>query len=230
MRIHAVPKAAVVWMQVFLAVSAPPAPAVRGVANDRGASSITLALDPAASSLTFTIHRPGESIDGTAHEFAGEVVLDPANLSQGASVVLRVTAASIETGNRLRDGKMRRSHLEVERFPEIVFRSSSIQVGPERDRSAPGAPAAGPTGAGAAMPAAGTSRKALVEGTLGLHGVEHGLMVPAAIRYDNGTLTAEGSVALTYSDYGIPIPRFLWLVMDDEIVVRFRFVAGPAAR
>jgi polyisoprenoid-binding protein YceI len=205
-------------MPMFLAVSAPPPPAVRGVANDRGVESATLALDPAASSLTFTIRRPGESIDGTAHEFAGEVVLDPANLSQGASVVLRVTAASIETGNRLRDGKMRRSHLEVERFPEIVFRSSSIQVGPERDRSAPGAPAAG------------TSRKALVEGTLGLHGVEHGLLVPAAIRYDNGTLTAEGSVALTYSDYGIPIPRFLWLVMDDDITVRFRFVAKAAAQ
>ena len=55
-------------------------------------------------------------------------------------------------------------------------------------------------------------------------------MVPAAIRYDNGTLIAEGSVALTYSDYGIPIPRFLWLVMEDDIKVRFRFVAGAPAR
>lgn len=209
-------------LPVFLAVAALAAPAVRAAASGPLAGPVRLVLDKAASSLTFTIHRPGESIDGTAPQFGGEVVLDPAGLSEGGTVVLRVAAASLETGNRLRDGKMRRSHLEVDRFPEIVFRSSSIRVGPERERSGAGrAPA----------PAAGSAaRKALVEGALGLHGVERGLLVPAAIRYDNGILTAEGSVTLTYSDYGIPIPRFLWLVMDDEIVVRFRFVAGPAAQ
>ena len=218
---------------VFLAVAALAAPAVRAAAGEPLAGPVRLALDPAASSLTFTIHRPGESIDGTAPQFAGEIVLDPAGLSQGATVVLRVAAASLETGNRLRDGKMRRSHLEVDRFPEIVFRSSSIQVGPEREKRAAGSAAGGAPAApgGVPSPAAGSAaRKALVEGTLGLHGVERGLLVPAAIRYHDGILTAEGSVTLTYSDYGIPIPRFLWLVMDDEIVVRFRFVAGPAAR
>lgn len=167
------------------------------------AGQVSLPLDPAASSLTFTIHRPGESIDGTVGKYEGEVTLYPSNLKRGATVVLRVEAVSLQTGNRIRDGKMRKSHLEVERFPQIVFRSTSIQV---------------------------AERKALVEGTLALHGAERSLIVPASIRYDNGLLTAEGSVRLTYSDYGIPIPRFLWLVMDDEIVVRFRFVAGPAAR
>lgn len=173
--------------------------------------SLALPLDPAASRLTFTIHRPGESIEGTAGKFQGEVHLDPSDLSKGGSVVLRVEAVSLETGNRIRDGKMRKSHLEVERFPEIVFRSTSVQVAADK--------------AGGAA-----ARKALVEGTLALHGAERSLLVPVAIRYDNGLFTAEGSVTLTYSDYGIPIPRFLWLVMDDAIDVRFRFVAGPAAR
>lgn len=180
--------------------SAAPAPTA---AQAPRTGSVALPLDPAASRLTFTIHRPGESIEGTAGRFEGEVRLDPSDLSRGASVVLRVEAVSLETGNRMRDGKMRKAHLEVERFPEIVFRSTSIQV---------------------------KERKALVEGTLALHGVERSLIVPVAIRYDNGLFTAEGSVTLTYSDYGIPIPRFLWLVMDDAIEVRFRFVAGPAPR
>src|SRR5439155_27187979 len=121
----------------------------------------------------------------------------------GGAVVLRVQAGSLETGNRLRDRKMRNAHLEVERYPWIVFRSTSIRVGAE---------------------------KALVEGVLGLHGVERALMVPTTIRYDSGVLTAEGSADLTYSDFGIPIPRFLWLVMDDVIAVRFRLVAGAAPR
>ena len=191
-------------------VSAMLAPAPAGPLPGAPAGTATLAIEPAASALTFTISRPGETIDGAAHEFSGEIVFDPSQLSAGSSVVLRVEAAALATGNRLRDHRMRASHLEVERFPEIVFRSTSIQVGEERHESG--------------------TRKALVEGTLSLHGVERTVLVPAVIRYDNGTLTAEGSVDLTYSDYGIPIPRFLWLVMDDDIKVRFRFMAGQAAK
>ncbi len=192
-----------------------PAPATAGPSPDRTPADAqggpaALAIDPAASELTFSISRPGETIDGTAREFGGEVVLDPSDPSRGSSVVLRVRTASLATGNRLRDHRMRGSHLEADRFPEIVFRSKSIQVGEDR----------GDAG----------RRRALVEGALSLHGVERTVLVPAVIRYDNDTLTAEGSVDLTYSDYGIPIPRFLWLVMDDTIKVRFRFVAGPAAR
>ena len=190
-------------------VPAAPAPSPAGPAATP-AGPATLVIGPATSELTFSISRPGETIDGAPREFGGEVVLDPADLSHGSSVVLRVKAASLATGNRLRDHKMRGSHLEVDRFPEIVFRSTSIQVGES------------PRGAG--------TRKALVEGALSLHGVERTVIVPAVIRYDNGTLTAEGSVDLTYSDYGIPVPRFLWLVMHDDIKVRFRLVAGPAAR
>jgi len=192
-------------------------------AQPRG-GPVTLAIDPQKSSLTFTIHRPGETIDGAARAFTGEVVFDPKDLASAGSVVLRVVAASLETGNRMRDRRMRNSHLEVDRFEEIVFRSTSIEVGPGPVKQA-GAPAADPGRA-----PGGTERKALVEGVLSLHGVDRSLMVPAAIRYDNGTLTAEGSVALTYSDYGIPIPRFLWLVMEDDIKVRFRFVARAPAR
>ena len=206
----ALPAALLACLGSVAAVPAPRAPA-------------TLAIDPKTSSLTFTIHRPGETIDGAAHAFTGEVVFDPADLPAGGSVVLRVAASSLETGNRMRDRKMRNSHLEVDRFPEIVFRSTSIEVGSVRDRTAD------PPAPGSVAPGE-PQRQAIVEGVLSLHGVDRPLMLSTTIRYDNGTLTAEGSVALTYSDYAIPIPRFLWLVMEDDIKVRFRFVAGAAAR
>ncbi len=222
------PRRWVVTVLLALAL-APGAATVKARATETPAASsdgaVTLPISAANSLLTFTIRRPGETIDGTAHEFTGDVTFDPADLPAGGAVVLRVAAVSLETGNRLRDRKMRNSHLEVERFPDIVFRSTSIEVGGTRDRSAPGSPASGapcpPFGAG--------DRRVLVEGVLGLHGAERSLMVPAAIRYDGGALTAEGCVNLTYTDYGIPIPRFLWLVMDDDIQVRFRIVAGAVA-
>jgi methyltransferase len=187
-----------------------------GAAADAPAASAPegrpLALDPAASALRFTVSRPGEVVEGTAPEFAGEAVFDPARPGEGSSVVLRVVARSLVTGNRLRDRKMRKSHLESERFPEIVFRSTSIQ-----------AHAAG----GPLRP--GEERRVLIEGILSLHGVDRTILFPAAIRYDAGSLTAEGELRLRLTDHAIPIPRFLWMVLDDEVVVHFRFVAAPAS-
>lgn len=173
---------------------------------------VDLAIDPARSDLTFTIHRPGETIEGRAHDFSGTVRLDPERPDAGASVVLRVRAASLETGNRLRDRKMRNAHLETERYPEIVFRTTAIRLG---------------AGGGAAPPLRpGEERRALLEGVLSLHGVDRPMMFPAAIRYDNRTLTASGEAGLTLTDHEIPIPRFLWIVLDDEVRVRFRLTAG----
>src|SRR5439155_400837 len=47
------------------------------VAPAADASETTLPLDAQASSLTFTIRRPGETIEGTARRFEGEVTFDP---------------------------------------------------------------------------------------------------------------------------------------------------------
>ena len=181
------------------------------------AEPVRLSLDPEKSEIGFVVSRPRETIEGTAAALTGEVVFDPEDPGAAASVHLRVEAASLRTGNRLRDRKMRRSHLEAERFPAIVFRSTSIRL------SAPDAEAGGAT-----LPS-GAPGRALVEGTLSLHGVERRILFPVTIRYDGGVLEAEGEVDFRLSDHRIPIPRFLWLVLDDNVRVRFRFVAKPAA-
>lgn len=178
-----------------------------------GAAPHPLRIDRDRSMLEFTISRPGETIGGRVGEFSGEVLFDPQRPDRSA-VRLRVGAASLETGNGLRDRKMRRSHLEVERFPEIVFQSTSIRLGGAGEDVSEG------------PDASGGARRALVEGTLSLHGVERSLLFPVTIRYDTGSLTAEGELELRLSDHGIPIPRFLWMVLDDAVRVRFRFVAG----
>jgi polyisoprenoid-binding protein YceI len=176
-----------------------------------------LAIDPARSTLGFSVSRPHETIPGTAPGLAGEVHLDPDNPAAGASVVLRVVAASLETGNRLRDRTMRGSHLEVETYPEIRFTSTAITLDP----GASGAP--GPPGGPLR---AGESRKAIVEGRLALHGVERPLRIPVVLRYDNGAFSADGEIAFKLSDHAIPIPKFLWLVLDDLVTVQFHLIAG----
>ena len=39
-------------------------------------------------------------------------------------------------------------------------------------------------------------------------------------------LAAEGGLSLKLTDYAIPIPAFLWMKLDDEVKVHFRFVAA----
>ncbi len=72
--------------------------------------------------------------------------------------------------------------------------------------------------------------QALVEGILELHGIERSILFPVTIRYDSGLLEVEGEVSFRLTDHAIPIPRFLWLVLDDEVTIEFRIVAGEQER
>lgn len=206
-------------LALAVAAAALPAP----IPHAGPAGLLTLAIDPARSALGFTISRPGETIEGRVHAFSGQVTVDPEHPGSGASVILRVEAASLETGNRIRDRKMRNSHLEVDRFPAILFRSSSVEV----SREAADDPEVAGAEPGPLIP--GQRRRALLKGVLSLHGVDREILFPAAIRYDNGTLTAEGDLSLRLTDHAIPLPRFLWIVLDDEVKVHFRFLAAPRA-
>jgi hypothetical protein len=50
------------------------------------------------------------------------------------------------------------------------------------------------------------------------------LRIVVAIGYHEGLLTAGGDVAFTLSELAIPIPRILWIVLDDKVTVRFHAV------
>lgn len=164
---------------------------------------VTFVLDAARTTLGFTITRPGESIEGKAPQLTGTIRADPDHPWIGASVELRVDPAAMQTGNSMRDRKMRSSHLEVTTYPEIVFEANEV----------------------AADPAPEAAGRFILAGRLRLHGVERPLRIPATIGYHEGLLTADGDVAFTLSEFAIPIPRFLWIVLDDKVTVRFHAVA-----
>ena len=192
----------------LLAAALSAAAAAAGPAN---AEPLSLHLDPALSSLAFTVSRPGETVEGKAPAFSGELRVDPEHPEQGASVLLRVEAASLETGNGIRDRTMRKSHLEVGTFPQIVFQSTAVLLQDKRGPLRPGTP-----------------RQATVEGRLDLHGVARTIRIPVLLRYDGASLAADGEVAFALSDHKIAIPRFLWMVLDDKVTVRFHVVTGKA--
>ena len=191
--------------------AAPAAAAPVAAAPGSAAGVRHYVFDAAGSKLGFTVTRPGEVVEGTATQFGGTVQLDPEHPESAAAVTLEVDAATMVTGNRLRDRTMRNSHLETEKYPKIRFRSAS---------ATPAKP--GPL-------QSGETRGFELEGILSIHGVDRTVRIPVMVGYDGALLTADGNVSFTLTEYSIPIPKIFWVVLDDKVTVHFHAVAKPGA-
>ena len=86
-------------------------------------------LDPAHTRLGFAArHAMVATVRGNFGVFSGVIQIDQADPSRSTAEV-RIDAASLTTGNEQRDGHLRNSDfLDVEKYPELVFRSTGAEV------------------------------------------------------------------------------------------------------
>ena len=152
-------------------------------------------LDPA-----YSIRFKGTKAEGTFSGLTGLVVFDPANLPV-AKMEVQVAAATIKTGNKIKDGHARgESWFDVARYPEIRFHSTAFSR----------------VGAG------GYS----VSGDLTLHGIKKPVAIPFQFtrQADKGLFT--GKLRVNRKDFGINGNIFGFTV-GDEFEVELRV---PVAR
>ncbi|MDN3023844.1 YceI family protein [Streptomyces sp. S.PB5] len=91
-------------------------------------------VDPAHSTVGAVARHLGiSSVHGRFTEFAASIEVAPDDVTK-SRVEAVIRADSIDTGNAMRDGHLRSADfLDVERFPEITYRSSGLTVaGPDR--------------------------------------------------------------------------------------------------
>ena len=94
---------------------------------------MNLQFDPAYSSVEFTIRNLWFSVRGRFQDFEGRIVLDESDIGR-SSVSATIRAGSIDTGNKRRDAHLLlNDFFDVEKFPEIEFKSTSIRRGRDRD-------------------------------------------------------------------------------------------------
>jgi polyisoprenoid-binding protein YceI len=87
----------------------------------------TFVVDPTHSEVSFQIRHMVSNVRGRFNDFAGTVNMDPKNLP-GSSVEFHIKATSIDTNVADRDKHLRSADFfDVEKYPEITFKSKSIK-------------------------------------------------------------------------------------------------------
>lgn len=106
------------WPILALVLLAPPA-----FAGPQDAWTV----DPRASSLTFSASQVGSIVSGRFPTWTGDIVLDPAQPA-AARIDIRIAMPPVTTNNRDVDSLMKGvNFLDVQKFPEARFVSTSIQ-------------------------------------------------------------------------------------------------------
>lgn len=83
-------------------------------------------IDPSHSRIAFSVRHMLGSAKGSFAKFSGTIEVDPDHPQQ-SSVNVTIQAASIDTGIAKRDDHLRGELFNVEKFPQIVFKSRGVK-------------------------------------------------------------------------------------------------------
>lgn len=161
--------------------------------TDAATRAGTLHLDPAASSVAFTLPGSLHETHGTFRVSRGTIVVDAASGHAAGLVV--IDAASGDSGNGARDARMKDTVLEAQRYPDIRFSPGRVDGG---------------------LGADGTFHATLY-GVLSLHGGEHEVALEVDGRLQGDELTADARCAIPYVAWGLADPSVLFLEVAKEV-------------
>jgi polyisoprenoid-binding protein YceI len=150
-------------------------------------------LDPAKTLVEF---RLGGSIHNTHGKFqlrAGIIKADSASGKAEGRIV--VDAASGDSGDSIRDHRMRDSVLEAVKFPEITFTARHIEGHLD----------------------GGGSFQVKLAGVLKLHGAEHEIVIDTHGTLIDDNLVATAHFSIPYVQWGLKDPSVLFLTVAKQV-------------
>lgn len=158
------------------------------------AQSAEYQLDPANTSVTFTLGDVLHTVHGTFKLEHGDLQLDPGGKIAGEIVV---DARSGDSGSAMRDRKMNKEVLESEKYPEISFRPDRVE----------------------GNIANGGKSSVKVHGIFNIHGVDREITVPAQVETDSDHWTATVHFTVPYQKWGMKNPSTLFLRVSDSVEI-----------
>lgn len=154
----------------------------------------TFQLDPAETTVKFTLGDVLHTVHGTFKLKRGALQMQDAGKISGEIVV---DAASGSSGSGMRDRKMNKEVLESTRYPEIDFRPDRFDgnVAPQGKSSV------------------------LVHGIFSIHGTDREITVPAQVERDGDHWTANVHFTVPYAKWGMKNPSTLFLKVSDTVEI-----------
>jgi polyisoprenoid-binding protein YceI len=169
------------------------------------AQQTTLAIDPARTTVNFTLDAALHTVHGTFRTKPGELEFNSA--SGKLSGEIDVDAKSGNTSNGMRDRKMHKDVLESERFPDISFRPDHVE--------------------GTVASQGKSSVK--VHGMFRIHGIDREIDVPAQVEMFKDHWSAAVHFTVPYAKWGIKNPSTLFLRVSDSVEIDL-VVAGATVQ
>lgn len=164
-------------------------------AADKDGHHATVTLQPANTSICWTLSDPLHTVHGTFKLKQGVINF---NLSDGsADGLIEVDATSGESGNSARDGRMHKDVLDSDRYPLFSFR---------------------PTRVSGKAPSS-SDGELLVEGVIRIHGTDHPLQLNIDLHLKAGTMTAKTHFVIPYVAWGMKDPRTFILRVGKTVDV-----------
>lgn len=162
-------------------------------APQSSAGPVVFSIDPAQSSVHWTLGSSLHTVHGTFALKRGSLQIESATGKASGEIV--VDATSGESGNDGRDKKMRKEVLESGRYGEIIFRPDKI------------------TGK---LESQGEST-IQIHGVFMLHGGEHELTVPAQANVSGDHWSGSAKFGIPFIEWGLKNPS-TWLLKVEHSV------------
>ena len=161
-------------------------------------------VDPALSSVKFTLGDVLHTVHGTFKVKQGSLQLQPDGKVSGQVVV---DAGSGDSGSGMRDRKMNKEILESARYPEIAFRPNRME---------------------GSVASSGMSN-VMVHGMFSIHGAEREITVPAQVETGGDRWSATVHFTVPYQKWGMKNPSTLFLRVSDTVEIDL-VAAGTVVR
>jgi polyisoprenoid-binding protein YceI len=161
--------------------------------------SVEVEFAPSKCTVHFTLGALLHTVHGSFKVKGGLVRFDPGSGRASGQIVVDVQSG--DTGDSGRDRQMHETVLESNRFPEAVFTLDGVK---------------------GRVLSNGESQITL-HGSLRLHGGEHEMTIPAAVKVQNDFVTASTRFTVPYVDWGMKDPSNLVLRVDKTVKVEVAF-------
>ena len=159
------------------------------------ADTLSLELDPAHSTVAFTLGATLHTVKGTFAFKQGTIRFDPATGQASGTVVVDLTSG--QSGDAKRDANMRNNVLQVQTYPLAVFTPSHVQV-----QLANGKPSA-----------------LDVDGVLAIHGGSHAMTLHVTLAENGSSTTAHTQFSVPYVQWGMKDPSTFLLHVGNTVAI-----------